>query len=123
MILTYEEAITESGNEKIIATIQKERHALETNKTWSQVNKEEVRQQKVLSRKRIFKVKQSERYKRHVQYPIESCKKIYYETFNLVVNTNNCLKILFALANFQFDKIKIRIKTCLLVVQQCLDKK
>lgn len=110
--LTFEEAIKGMEKDKWKKAIDEEKNSLEKNQTWKYVNKDEVKNRKILSSRWIFRIKDDNKYK--ARLVIKGCQQKsgidYNETFSPVVNVSS-LRILFALAikyNMMFMKFDIK---------------
>lgn len=114
--LTYEEAITGPEKENWKKAIEEEKKSLEENKTWKIVDRSEAKNNKIISNKWVFKLKDDGRYK--ARLVIRGCEQRYgmdyEETFSPVVNSSS-LRTLLAVANKRKDNIvKFDIKTAFL---------
>lgn len=116
VLLTYQEAVQGEDKEKWLQAIEEEKRSLSENDTWIYVDKNIVKDKKVLTSKWVFKVKDDGKYKARLvirgfeqQYGID-----FHETFSPVVNMS-CLRVLFALAaNKEYCMKKFDIKTAFL---------
>lgn len=116
VLLTYEEAVSGSDKEKWNQAIKEEKESLEKNKTWTLVERDEVKDKRILSNKWVFKVKNDGRYK--ARLVIRGCEQKqgvdYNEIYSPVISSSS-LRIILALAAMNhYDMIGFDIKTAFL---------
>lgn len=115
-LLTYQEAITGSDKEQWVKAINEEKESLNKNQTWTYVDRNAVKDKKILTSKWVFRIKDDQKYK--ARLVIKGCQQKsgidYKETFSPVVNISS-LRILFALAvKNDMTIVKFDIKTAFL---------
>lgn len=115
-MLTYQEAVRGPDKLKWEEAIRKEKKLLQSNSTWKLVDRDEVRNKKLLSTKWIFKIKDYEIYK--ARLVVQGCEQRqdidYIDTYSPVMDSA-FLRILFALiANCKYQYLKFDIKAAFL---------
>jgi len=116
VLLTYKEAVNGPDKEKWEEAINEEKNFLKENKTWEVIDLKKLKEEKPLTGKWVFKVKQDGRYK--ARLVIRGCEQEqginYEETFSPVISTS-ALRSLFAIAAIKNYKIiTFDIKTAFL---------
>lgn len=114
--LIYKEATTGVDKEKWIRAIEDEKKSLEENSTWTIIDRAEAKNNRILTNKWVFKIKDDGRYK--ARLVVRGCEQRhgidFEETFSPVVSSSS-LRTLLALATKRRDHIvKFDIKTAFL---------
>lgn len=116
VLLTYEEAVTSADKEKWIEAIKKEKEALNKNNTWTYVNETELGNNKLLSNRWVFRIKDDGRYKARLvvcgnqqEYGID-----YTETYSPVVNIASLRALLAIAASKKYHMCGFDVKTAFL---------
>lgn len=115
-MLTYEEAISGPDKEKWLEAINEEKNSLEENQTWDLIDLKKLKEEKPLSGKWVFKIKQDGRYKAClVIRDFEQEQDVNYkETFSSVISAS-ALRSLFALTVIKkYNLVTFDIKTAFL---------
>ena len=115
-MLTYAEAVSGVDKERWKKAIEEEKSSLRINKTWELIDRNEIKNTKILTSKWIFKVKEEGKYK--ARLVVRGCEQKegidYEEIYSPVINSAPLRMVLALAAVKDYYIVKFDIKTAFL---------